>query len=66
MWGNTRRFLYDASPVRENLWEVTGDLTIARVERSIEANRGEDYAGPMYGERVTHSVTRAGAINPDS
>ena len=47
-----------ASLVRDNLWQVTGDLTIARVERSIEANPGEDYAGPMYGEPVTHSVTR--------
>jgi hypothetical protein len=47
-----------ASLVRDNLWQVTGDLTIARVERSIEANASEDYAGPVYGEPVTHSVTR--------
>ena len=48
----------NASLMRDNLWAVTGDLTIARVERSIEANAGEDYAGPVYGEPVTHSVTR--------
>ena len=47
-----------ASLVRDNLWAVTGDLTITRVARSIEANAAEDYAGPMYGEPVTHSVTR--------
>jgi hypothetical protein len=47
-----------ASLLRDNLWQVTGDLTISRVERSIQANAGEDYSGPVYGEPEVHAVTR--------
>lgn len=47
-----------ASLLRDNLWQVTGDLTIARTERSIDANAGEDYSGLVYGEPVTRSSTR--------
>lgn len=47
-----------ASWLRDNLWQVTGDLTVTRVERSIQANPTEDYAGPIYGEAETHSSTR--------
>ncbi len=47
-----------ASWLRDNLWQVTGDLTLTRLERTIQANPGEDYAGPIYGESETHSSTR--------
>lgn len=47
-----------ASLLHDNLWQVTGDLTISRVERSVQANPGEDYSGPVYGEPEVHAVTR--------
>jgi polyisoprenoid-binding protein YceI len=38
--------------------EVTGDLTLTRVERSsISATPGEDYSGPIYGDPVVHTVS---------
>lgn len=47
-----------ASWLRDNLWQVTGDLTVERTERSIQANAAEDYSGPVYGEPEIHSSTR--------
>jgi len=38
--------------------EVTGDLTLTRVERSITATPSEAYAGPVYGDPVIHGATR--------
>jgi hypothetical protein len=38
--------------------EVIGDLTLTFFERSATYNPTEDYAGPVYGERVKHSITR--------
>jgi hypothetical protein len=38
--------------------EVIGDLTVTRVERSVTANPNEGYAGPVYGDPHTSTVTR--------
>jgi polyisoprenoid-binding protein YceI len=38
--------------------EVMGNLTLTRVERSVEATPSEAYAGPIYGDPVIHSETR--------
>jgi len=38
--------------------DVIGDLTLTLLERSVTYNPTEDYAGPMYGQRVAHNVTR--------
>jgi hypothetical protein len=38
--------------------EVIGDLTLTLYERNATYNPTEDYAGPVYGERIAHSVTR--------
>jgi len=38
--------------------DVIGDLTLTLLERSATYNPTEDYAGPVYGERVAHNVTR--------
>jgi len=38
--------------------EVIGDLTLTRVERSVTATPTEAYAGPVYGDAVTHAETR--------
>jgi len=38
--------------------EVTGDLTLTRVERTVIAAPTEDYAGPVYGDPVIHNETR--------
>jgi polyisoprenoid-binding protein YceI len=37
--------------------EVTGDLTLTRVDRSVTANPTEDYAGPIYGNPVIHTIS---------
>jgi hypothetical protein len=37
---------------------VIGDLTLTILERSATYNPREDYAGPVYGERVAHNITR--------
>jgi polyisoprenoid-binding protein YceI len=39
-------------------FEVIGDLTLTRVERTITAEPTEAYAGPVYGDPVIHSSTR--------
>ena len=38
--------------------EVTGDLTLIRVERSVTMTPTEAYAGPVYGDPVIHTETR--------
>jgi len=38
--------------------EVIGDLTLTRVERTIDATPSEAYAGPVYGDPVVHTKTR--------
>ncbi len=38
--------------------EVTGDLTLTRVERSATIDPSEAYAGPVYSEPVIHTETR--------
>jgi polyisoprenoid-binding protein YceI len=38
--------------------EVIGDLTLTRVERTIDATPSEAYAGPAYGDPVVHTKTR--------
>jgi hypothetical protein len=38
--------------------EVIGELTLTRVERTVEATPTEAYAGPMYGDPVIHDETR--------
>ena len=37
--------------------EVTGDLTLTRVERTVTATPTEAYAGPVYGVPVIHNET---------
>jgi hypothetical protein len=37
---------------------VIGDLTLTLLERDANYSPGEDYAGPVYGERVERHVTR--------
>jgi polyisoprenoid-binding protein YceI len=37
--------------------EVTGDLTLTRVERAVTASATEAYAGPVYGNPVIHNET---------
>jgi polyisoprenoid-binding protein YceI len=38
--------------------EVTGDLTLTRVERTVTATPTEAYSGPAYGDPVLHNETR--------
>jgi hypothetical protein len=38
--------------------DVIGDLTLTRIERTATYNPSEAYAGPVFGEPVTHVVTR--------
>jgi polyisoprenoid-binding protein YceI len=37
---------------------ATGNLTLVRVERSVDATPNEAYAGPIYGEPVVHTIRR--------
>jgi len=39
-------------------FEVVGDLTLTRVERTVIAEPTEAYAGPVYGDPVIHNETR--------
>ena len=38
--------------------DVIGDLTLTILERSATYNPAKDYAGPVYGKRVAHNITR--------
>ncbi len=38
--------------------QATGDLTVTRVDRNIEANPTEAYSGPVYGPPMIHRVSR--------
>jgi polyisoprenoid-binding protein YceI len=38
--------------------QATGDLTVTRVDRNIEADPTEAYAGPVYGPPMIHRTTR--------
>jgi len=38
--------------------DVIGDLTLTILERSATYNPTEDYAGPVYGDRVVHNIAR--------
>jgi hypothetical protein len=44
--------------VENNEVDVIGDLTLTILERSATYNPTEDYAGPVYGERVAHNIAR--------
>jgi polyisoprenoid-binding protein YceI len=39
-------------------FEVIGDLTLTRVERTVTAEPTEAYAGPVYGDPIIHADTR--------
>jgi hypothetical protein len=45
-------------PVNEETVQVSGDLTLSYVERSVTADPSEAYSGPLYGPPVHHSVTQ--------
>jgi len=38
--------------------QTTGDLTVTRVDRNVEATASESYSGPVYGPAIIHLVTR--------
>jgi polyisoprenoid-binding protein YceI len=38
--------------------QLTGDLTLTRVDRDLQYNPGEDYRGPVYGPPMVHRVSR--------
>jgi hypothetical protein len=38
--------------------QATGDLTVTRVDRNVEATPSEAYAGPVYGAPVLHRTSR--------
>jgi len=38
--------------------QATGDLTVTRVDRNVEATPSEAYAGPVYGPPMIHRVSR--------
>lgn len=37
---------------------TSGTLVLTRVDRNVEYNTGEDYAGPVYGPPMVHRVSR--------
>jgi polyisoprenoid-binding protein YceI len=37
---------------------TSGNLVLTRVDRNVQFNSGEDYAGPVYGPPMIHKVTR--------
>ena len=37
---------------------VTGQMTLSRIERSVQLDPREDYSGPIYGEPVIYQVRR--------
>jgi hypothetical protein len=39
-------------------FDVIGDLTLTRVERTVTAEPTEGYAGPEYGDPVIHAGSR--------
>jgi polyisoprenoid-binding protein YceI len=38
--------------------QVTGELKLTRVDRNVQADPNEAYAGPVYGPAMVHSVSR--------
>jgi polyisoprenoid-binding protein YceI len=38
--------------------QATGELAVTRVDRNVEANPSEAYAGPVYGPPMIHRVSR--------
>jgi hypothetical protein len=44
--------------IGDGKFEVTGELTVTRVERSVTLTPSEAYAGPVYGDPVIHTETR--------
>jgi polyisoprenoid-binding protein YceI len=38
--------------------QATGDLTVTRVDRNVDATPSEAYAGPVYGPPMIHRVSR--------
>jgi len=38
--------------------QVTGELKLTRVDRNVQADPNEAYAGPVYGPPMTHTVSR--------
>ena len=45
--------------------ETTGDLTLTRVDRNVEANPNEAYSGPVYGPPIIHHLTRPATFDLD-
>jgi polyisoprenoid-binding protein YceI len=43
---------------RDARLQATGDLTVTRVDRNVEADQTEAYAGPVYGPPVIHRTSR--------
>jgi len=43
---------------KDGALNATGELTLVRVERSVDATPSEAYAGPVYGDPVVHTITR--------
>ncbi len=42
--------------------QATGDLTVTRVDRNVEATPSEAYAGPVYGPPMIHRVSHEAAF----
>ena len=43
---------------KDGALNAAGELTLVRVERSVDATPSEAYAGPIYGEPVVHTIER--------
>lgn len=47
-----------AYPTTDGKLRTTGYVVLTRVDRNLQYNPGEDYAGPVYGPAVIHRLTR--------
>lgn len=45
-------------PTTDGKIRTTGYIALTRVDRNVEYNPGEDYAGPVYGPAQIHRLTR--------
>jgi len=45
-------------PTSDGRLRTTGTLTLTRVDRNVELNANEAYAGPVYGPPMVHRVSR--------
>ena len=46
--------------------QATGELTLTRVDRNVEVNPNEAYAGPVYGPPMTHRVSQEATFELDA